>query len=93
MGKTGSEQEQVNKLTGDMQTADRELKVADRRVEREKTKADLTEITAKAKAGTDTEKVKLAERSASILDKASFLANQATASLQRGKDVKPKQKS
>lgn len=92
-GMISSLEEQVEKLEGDMQTADRELKVADRRVEREKTKSSLTEITAKAKAGTDIEKVKLSERVASILDKANFEINQIIASAKQGTEVPaPKKK-
>ena len=86
-------EEQLKKLQGDMQTADRELKVADRRVEREKVKSDLTQITSKAKAGQEVTQVKTAERSASILDKASFQVNQLIASMKQGKDVEaPKKK-
>ena len=85
-------EEQIKKLEGDMDTADRELRHADRRVEREKVKSSLTEITAKAKAGTDIEKVKLSERVASILDKANFEVNQIIASAKQGKDIKPPKK-
>lgn len=86
-------EEELKKASGDLQTSDRELKVADRKIEREKTKADLTRITANAKAGQDIEKVKLSERVASILDKANFEINQMIASEKRGKEVPaPKKK-
>jgi len=86
-------EEQLKKMQGDEQTSQRSLKIADRQIERARVKSGLTQITAKAKSSQDTEKIKLAERVASIIDKATFLANfQAKSDLQ-GKSVPaPKKK-
>ncbi len=85
-------QKQVDELTGDMQTADRELKSADRKVERVKAGAELTKITANAKAGTDVEQSKVAHKVTSIIDKAQFLVNQEVANAKQGKEVKAPKK-
>ena len=86
-------EEQVKKLTGDEQTSQRSLKIADRQIERSRVKADLTEITAKAKSGTAIEQAKLSERVASIVDKTAFQTNQLIAALKQGRDVPaPKKK-
>ena len=89
-GQVKSLTEQNQKQGQIIETQERELRHADRQVEKEKFKADLDEIEANAKADAKTEKAKLGARSATITDRALLALKELEKQGSNKKDSKDK---